>query len=147
YFKGMTQPLTRGEFNFVSHNDLYFFNKQDQYYTNGIFFSESKVVESTRLACKEVNRVWGLIVGQQMYYAYTAQIRYIDEVDRPITAYLFLAADIDRFFANESLLSFNIELGTIGQRALGRQFQESIHKVLNLYDIAGWEYQLKNAVG
>ncbi len=147
YFKGITQPLTRAEFNFRSDNDLYLFNKQDQYYTNGIFFSVRKAVDSARLSSKEVNRLWGLTVGQKMYNAYTAQIRYIEEVDRPITAYLFLAADIDRFFANESLLSFNIELGTIGQRALGRQFQESIHKVLNLYDIAGWEYQLKNAVG
>lgn len=82
-----------------------------------------------------------------MYNAYTANIRYIEEVDRPITAYLFLAANIDHYFANETFLSFAGEVGTIGQRALGRQFQEGIHKVLRLYDIAGWEYQLENAVG
>ena len=147
YFLGFAQPLPRAELNFRSDNDLYLFNKQDQYYTNGIFLNIRKVADSTRLSPKEVNRLWGLTVGQKMYNAYTAQIRYIEEVDRPITAYLFVAADLDRYFANESVLSFTIELGTIGQRALGRQFQEGIHKVLNLYDIAGWEYQLKNAAG
>lgn len=147
HFMGTAQPLPRVEFNFRSDNDLYLFNKQDQYYTNGIFFNLRKAADSTRLSPKEVNRLWGITVGQKMYNAYTAQIRYIEEVDRPITAYLFVAADMDRYFVNESFLSFNVELGTIGQRALGRQFQERIHKVLNLYDIAGWEYQLKNAVG
>ena len=82
-----------------------------------------------------------------MYNAYTANIRYIEEVDRPITAYLFIAANLDRYFANETFLSFTAEAGTIGQRAFGRQFQEGIHKVFRLYDIAGWEYQLENAFG
>src|SRR5690606_1638844 len=116
-------------------------------YTNGIFLNIRTVADSARLSAKETNRLWGITVGQKMYNAYTAQIRYIEEVDRPITAYLFIAADLDRYFSNESFLSFSVELGTIGQRALGRQFQERIHKALNLYDIAGWEYQLKNAAG
>src|SRR5690606_22511867 len=116
-------------------------------YTNGIFLNIRTVADSARLSAKETNRLWGITVGQKMYNAYTAQIRHIEEIDRPITAYLFIAADMDRYFANESFLSFAVEFGTIGQRALGRQFQERIHKVLNLYDIAGWEYQLKNAAG
>ena len=141
------QPSPRSEFNFQNDNDLYLFNRQDQYYTNGIFFNFRKVADSTRLSSKEVNRLWGITIGQKMYNAYTAQIRDIEEVDRPITAYLFMAADVDRYFTDESFLSFSAELGTIGQRALGRQFQESIHKAFRLYDIAGWEYQLKNAMG
>jgi len=147
YFMGIAQTLPRAEFNFRSDNDLYLFNKQDQYYTNGIFFNIRKAADSTHLSTAEVNRLWGITVGQKMYNAYTAQIHHIEEIDRPITAYLFIAADMDRYFANESFLSFAVEFGTIGQRALGRQFQERIHKVLNLYDIAGWEYQLKNAAG
>lgn len=147
YFSCTAQALKHIELNLRSDNDLYLFNKQDQYYTNGIFLNIRTVADSARLSAKETNRLWGITVGQKMYNAYTAQIRYIEEVDRPITAYLFIAADLDRYFSNESFLSFSVELGTIGQRALGRQFQERIHKALNLYDIAGWEYQLKNAAG
>lgn len=147
YTLSPAQHAPRHEFNFRNDNDLYLLNKQDQYYTNGIFFNVRKTAATANLSTNEVNRLWGLTIGQKMYNAYTAHIRYIEEVDRPITAYLFMAADLDRYFNDESFLSFKAEMGTIGQRALGRQFQEGIHKVLNLYDIAGWEYQLENAFG
>lgn len=137
----------QSELNFQNDNDLYLLNKQDQYYTNGIFFSIRKTADSALLTSTEANRLWGITVAQQMYNAYTAQIHYIEEVDRPITAYLFLRFNMDRFFANETFVSLIGELGTIGRRALGRQFQEGVHRALNLYEIAGWEYQLNNAVG
>ncbi|HWK56013.1 MAG TPA: lipid A deacylase LpxR family protein [Parapedobacter sp.] len=143
----LAQHLSHTEFNFRNDNDLYLFNKQDQYYTNGVFFSIRKTVDSTSLSTNEANRIWGVTIGQKMYNAYTANIRYIEEVDRPITAYLFLAANLDRYFERERLFSVTAEIGTIGQRALGKQFQESIHKAFRLYDIAGWQYQLKNAFG
>lgn len=141
------QHYPRAEFNFRNDNDLYLFNKQDQYYTNGIFFNIRKTADSTTLSANEANRIWGITVGQKMYNAYTANIHSIEEVDRPITAYLFIAADFDRYFESERFLSLTAEIGTIGQRALGEQFQERIHKVFRLYDIAGWQYQLKNAFG
>ncbi|MGK6351969.1 lipid A-modifier LpxR family protein [Parapedobacter sp. DT-150] len=147
YMSSPAQHVRRSEFNFRNDNDLYLFNKQDQYYTNGLFFDIHIAADSTSLAPNEANRLWSLTIGQQMYNAYTAQIHHIEEVDRPITAYLFLTAGIDRYFVNEAFVSFVGEIGTIGRRALGQQFQESIHKVLNLYDIAGWEYQLENAFG
>ncbi|MFC3198587.1 lipid A-modifier LpxR family protein [Parapedobacter deserti] len=141
------QYRPRYEFSFQNDNDLYLFNKQDQYYTNGIFFSFRRVVDSAGPDMSGANKIWGVTIGQKMYNAYTAHIRYIEEVDRPITAYLFLAANLDQYFPNETFLSFSGEIGTIGQRALGRQFQESIHRILNLYETAGWEYQLENAFG
>jgi len=142
------QPgMPQSEVIFLNDNDVYLFNKQDQYYTNGVFISVRKSVDSTRLARTEVNRLWDVTIGQQMYNAYTAHIQHIDEIDRPITAYLFAAAHLDRHFADESFISFSGEIGTIGKRAFGRQLQEGIHKVFGLYDIAGWEYQLNNAFG
>lgn len=143
----LAQHFPRTEVNFQNDNDLYLFNKQDQYYTNGVFFNLRKTVDSARLSTNEANRIWGLTVGQKMYNAYTANIRYIEEVDRPITAYLFVSANLDRYFESERFLSVAAELGTIGQRALGEQVQEGIHKAFRLYEIAGWQYQLKNAFG
>lgn len=147
YSACLAQHLPRTEVNFRNDNDLYLFNKQDQYYTNGVFFNIRKTVDSTRLSPNEANRIWGLTIGQKMYNAYTANIRYIEEVDRPITAYLFFAADFDRYFDSERFVSVTVEAGTIGQRALGEEFQEGFHKAFRLYDIAGWQYQLKNAFG
>lgn len=141
------QHHPRSEFNFRNDNDLYLFNKQDQYYTNGIFFNIRKTADSTNLSANEANRLLGLTIGQKMYNAYTANIRHIEEVDRPITAYLFIAANFDRYFESERFVSFIAEIGTIGRRALGEQFQEGIHRAFRLYDIDGWQYQLKNAFG
>ncbi|MEC3878266.1 lipid A deacylase LpxR family protein [Parapedobacter sp. 10938] len=147
YSMCLAQHFPRTEFNFRNDNDLYLFNKQDQYYTNGVFFNIRKAADSAKLSINEANRIWGLTVGQKMYNAYTANIRHIEEVDRPITAYLFFAANFDRYFESERFMSVTVEAGTIGQRALGKEFQESFHKAFRLYDIAGWQYQLKNAFG
>ena len=143
----MAQHRIRTEFSFRNDNDLYLFNKQDQYYTNGIFFNFRRAADSTVLSPREVNRIWGLTIGQQMYNAYTASIRYASEVDRPITAYLFAAAHLDRYFEREQSLSLSAEVGTIGKRALGQQLQEGVHRAFRLYDINGWQYQLENAWG
>src|SRR5690606_26604587 len=93
YSMCLAQHFPRTEFNFRNDNDLYLFNKQDQYYTNGVFFNIRKAADSAKLSINEANRIWGLTVGQKMYNAYTANIRHIEEVDRPITAYLFFAAN------------------------------------------------------
>src|SRR5690606_23231280 len=116
------QHLPHTEFNFRNDNDLYLFNRHDQYYTNEVGLNLPKTVDSATLSANEATRIWGVTIGQKMYNAYTANIRYIEEVDRPITAYLFLSAGIDRYFESERSVSVTVELGTIGQRALGRQF-------------------------
>ena len=140
------QPL-RMEWSLAHDNDLYLFNRQDQYYTNGILLSFRKAADSTRLRTHEHNRTWSVYAGQKLYTAYTGQIHTMNEVDRPITAYLFAGANLAHYYTNESVLSLSAELGTIGRRALGKQAQEVVHRVLHLYEIAGWEYQLENAFG
>ncbi|WP_257659108.1 lipid A deacylase LpxR family protein [Parapedobacter lycopersici] len=141
------QRLPRMEWGFQNDNDLYLLNKQDQYYTNGILLSVRKAADSTALAPRELNRIWGISGGQKLYTAYTGQIHEIEEVDRPITAYLFLGINRTHYYVNESMLALSVELGTIGSRALGKEAQESVHKAFNLYEISGWEYQLKSAFG
>lgn len=143
----IAQRSPRVEWGFRNDNDLYLLNRQDQYYTNGLMISILKTVDSTKLSPRELNRLWGISAGQKMYTAYTGQVHAIEEVDRPITAFLFAGVHRRHFFANESIVGLNLELGTIGRRALGRQAQESIHRALNLYEVSGWEYQLKNAFG
>lgn len=143
----VAQRFPRTEWSLRNDNDLYLLNKQDQYYTNGLVLTIQKPVDSTRLLPRELNRLWGLSVGQKMYTAYTGQVQAIEEVDRPITAYLFIGFNSRHFYANESILGLNIELGAIGRHALGRQAQETVHKTFKLYEVSGWEYQLKDAIG
>src|SRR5690606_7153089 len=96
-----SQRIPRVEWGFQNDNDLYLLNRQDQYYTNGLLLSVHRAVDSLRLSQHEANRVWGIYGGQQIYTAYTGQISEIEEVDRPITAYLFLGADLSRYYTDE----------------------------------------------
>lgn len=141
------QDRVRHEFCFRHDNDLYLATKQDQYYTNGVFLKYAYATKSSKLSRREVNRTVRFTFGHEMYNAFTAYIDTIDLVDRPITAYMFLRAELNRHFKSEGYFNLGIEVGTIGERALGRQAQELIHRGFKLYDVAGWEYQLENAYG
>ena len=141
------QRLPRMEWGFQNDNDLYLFNRQDQYYTNGLVLTVSKAADSTALASHESNRIWSVYAGQKLYNAYTGQIHSISEVDRPITAYLFAGISRSAYYTKASMLTYSVELGTIGRRAFGQQTQEAVHRALHLYAIAGWQYQLNNAFG
>src|SRR5690606_3304205 len=143
----VAQHSLRMEWGVRNDNDLYLLNKQDQYYTNGLMLTVLKAVDSAMLSSRELNRLWGVNAGQKMYTAFTGQIHAIEEVDRPITAYLFIGAHQRRFYVKESTIGINLELGIIGRYALGKQPQESIHRAFNLYEVSGWEYQLKDAFG
>src|SRR5690606_9025568 len=90
---------------------------------------------------------WELTAGQKMFNSFTPQIHRVEDVDRPITGRLFVTAGLNRVYNNEAVFRATAELGLIGQKALGRPIQETIHRIFRLYEIAGWEYQLENAVG
>lgn len=128
-------------------NDMYLFNLQDQYYTNGLYLNIRKSVEKSKLKPSETNRLWEFSAGHQIFNAYTAQIDSIEAVDRPITGHLFLRAGAHHYFGEDQLLSYGVQVGTIGKRAGGEFLQGRLHYALNMYHAAGWEFQLNNAWG
>lgn len=128
-------------------NDMYLFNLQDQYYTNGLYLNIRKIFDSSKLKPAESNRLWDIALGHQIYNAYTAQIDSLEAVDRPITAHFFLRAGLNHFFGQDQLFSYGVQVGTIGKRAAGEFLQGQLHYLLNMYHAAGWEFQLNNAWG
>lgn len=126
-------------------NDMYLMNMQDQYYTNGLFLNLRKIVDSSKLKPREINRLVEFRLGHEMYNAYTAQIDSIEVVDRPITAYLFASIGQNHHYAGENFLAYAFSVGTIGKRAFGKELQAGLHNMLNMYHAAGWEFQLYNA--
>jgi hypothetical protein len=64
-----------------------------------------------------------------------------------VTAFLYIRYGAQHFTKNRSLLGWGVNLGTIGPPALGRQMQESIHSLFNMYTPEEWDYQLKTEVG
>jgi lipid A 3-O-deacylase len=132
------------QWSIINDNDLYLLTYQDQYYTNGVGFSLRQLVSPSHVGAKKI-RQWSL--GHQMFNAYTAQIDSIQAIDRPITAYLSGALQMDYYMSPSAAWNWRVEVGMIGPAALGKPLQEGLHNLLAMYAARGWDYQLNNAFG
>src|SRR5690606_35417434 len=123
--------------------DSYTLTAYDGYYTNGL-----KVVLGWNNKRDSTNStIHKLELGQLMYNAKNGSYKRLEELDRPVTAFLYIRYGQQHFTPNASLLSWRINIGTIGPPALGRQVQESIHSLFNMYKPEEWDYQLNTEIG
>lgn len=133
---------------FKTDNDAYLGIRQDRYYTNGLFVYFKKNLNSRQ---KDTSAIYkknvGFELGQKMYNARSGNISQIERVDRPFAAYLYAATSMQWVYNNETNLKAELQIGTIGPRALGKEAQELIHKTFGFYNINGWQYQVNNEMG
>jgi lipid A 3-O-deacylase len=135
------------EIGFKSDNDAYLAINQDRYYTNGLFIYLRKALKTPVDTTHLLKRILSFSVGQKMYNAHSGQTSYIEKVDRPFAGYLYAGTALQLLFRNESVLKAELQIGTIGPAALGKEGQELIHKTFGFYNIDGWQYQVNNEVG
>lgn len=128
------------EIGIVSDNDSYTSYINDQYYTNGIefFYRYLGNPEETR-ALKTLTE---FRLGQYIYNPQSVRAEDINVHDRPFAGYLFAEARISKFYKNNSVLKLKFQGGVVGPEALGRPFQEGLHKLLHLPTVHGWQYQI-----
>jgi lipid A 3-O-deacylase len=128
------------EIGIVSDNDSYTSYINDQYYTNGIefFYRYLNNPKETR-ALKSITE---FRVGQYIYNPQSVRAADINVHDRPFAGYLFAEARISKFYANNEVLKLKFQGGVVGPEALGRPFQEGLHKLLHLPTVHGWQYQI-----
>jgi hypothetical protein len=129
----------------VTDNDAYYFMSNDQYYTNGLFLKFRYVPRNH--GQKLSNKIIEFGVGHQIYNPYQAYIVSVDRIDRPFAGYLFLEAGVSRFYPDETVLTTDWQIGVLGPSARAEEVQSFIHRTLHLYETAGWEYQVHDAVG
>lgn len=135
----------KNELGFRSDNDAYLGTKQDRYYTNGLFIKFKRALENKKDS--NIKKIWGITVGQEMYNAKSGQTTLIENVDRPFAGYLYGAGSLQWLKPNENSLRLEIQMGTVGPSALGKEGQTFLHKTVGFYEIYGWEYQVKDEVG
>lgn len=127
----------------ISDNDSYTLTANDGYYTNGLKFvygwNSHKDTTNTTIHTLEI--------GQLMYNAKNGSYRRKEELDRPVTAFLYARYGEQHFTKSNNLLAWGINIGTIGPPALGRQMQQAIHSLFNMYTPEEWDYQLKTEIG
>lgn len=137
------QDFNHHSLQLFSDNDSYTFTSNDGYYTNGLSF-----VFSWSSARDTSNKtIHSLEMGQLMYNAKNGSYLRRDELDRPVTAFLYGQYDQTRFNKKNSVLRWGITVGTIGPPAFGRELQQTIHHIFHMYSPNEWDYQLKTEIG
>lgn len=147
FLSAFGQSHHRYEIGFQTDNDAYLLFGQDRYYTNGVDLYFRKATDLSIRSKKLENRNFSLHIGQKIYNAHSGSISIREQVDRPITGYLYAGGQITWFFKNENVLSFGGEVAAIGPQALGEEAQEGYHNLFGFYQIKGWDFQLNNSVG
>jgi hypothetical protein len=136
------------QLSFVSDNDFYLLQGNDGYYTNGFILNYNKLHNSKRSGIlKQVDQ---FTLGQKMYTGYSRTIYSPDEIDRPITGYLFFKFSRSDFFIKNQMFQWGLSAGTIGKASLGELIQTSYHKLIDINTSEWswvWDYQLKSAFG
>ena len=145
-FQGFCQKkYYKNELGFRSENDAYLGTKQDRYYTNGLFIHFRRA--SINKKDSTIKKIWSINAGQEMYNPQSGRIKDIENVDRPFAAYLYGGGSLQWLKHNENNIKIELQVGTIGQPALGEEAQTILHKVVGFYKISGWQYQVNKEIG
>jgi lipid A 3-O-deacylase len=130
-------------------NDSYLFQGSDRYYTDGIFlyYRHALIVKDDS---KLQNKVLGFEFGQKIFNPQSGSIADVNgvdqpsQIDRPFAAYLYVGANLNLLFKDESNLKLGAQVGMIGPGAEGKQIQDFVHDNFGFYHPSGWEYQINN---
>ncbi|MGJ7030668.1 lipid A-modifier LpxR family protein [Niabella hirudinis] len=133
---------TRRQFTILSENDGYISVNNDGYYTNGLQVAYQWRRSPVDTLHREKVNMFQL--GQLIY---TAQFAGEAGLDRPITGYLYGDFHQKIFSRRNHLLKWGIGMGLIGPPALGKQVQERVHQVMQIYKPKNWDKQLRAGWG
>lgn len=144
-----------GTFTFQWENDA--FAATDRYYSNGVQFSwlspsappsamENAVDLFGFFLGPDSQRRWGLSLGHTIYTPEETSIRTPDPKDRPYAAWLFGAVSLVSY-DDEVLNTIELQLGTVGPSALGKEVQNNFHDLIGDNHAEGWSHQIKDEFG
>lgn len=132
-------------------NDSYALTGRDRYYSNGLFFSFRKAIDTENYAGSKniVKKIYGFELGHEMFMPFTSQKGYYSEdlIDRPYAGYIYLKGMYDFFYKKESALNLSASLGLIGPSTGVDKLQSWVHDTFGYYEPQGWEHQIKNTYG
>lgn len=136
----------KNEFGFKSDNDSYLAQGSDRYYTNGLFINFRRATDQTKLKQGLEKKIYEISVGQKIYNPISGYAPDLATQDRPFAGYLYTSGALSWFKTDESVIKLSAELGTVGPSSLAEKGQELLHKTVGFYELAGWEYQIRDEV-
>lgn len=134
----------KNEFGFKSDNDSYLGQGSDRYYTNGLFFYFRHAQDQQQLKAGTEKKIWEISLGQKMYNPYSGYAPDPERQDRPFAGYLYAEGAMNWFSSDERILKLSAQLGTTGKNSLAEAAQRFLHKTAGFYELAGWDYQIRN---
>lgn len=143
-FFNITAQTYKNEFGFKSDNDSYLAQGSDRYYTNGLFINFRRALDQQQLKPGLEKKVYEISAGQKMYNPISGYAPDPNRHDRPFAGYLYAGGAMSWYYTNESVLKTGIEIGTTGPASLAEDGQELLHNTVGFYELAGWDYQIKN---
>ncbi len=131
----------------------------DQAYSNGFKFSyiyaKDRIPKWAEAPVKKVNVLekkvenstvnFGVSLGQQIYTPNNISTQQFLKNDRPYAAWLFLGAMIS-LKEEKNAHVFELNVGTVGPAALGKEVQNNVHELIDIGKAKGWDNGLKNEV-
>lgn len=136
----------KNELGLQSDNDSYLGQGSDRYYTNGLFFNYRRALDQQKLKEGLEKKTYEISIGQKMYNPYSGFAPDPAYQDRPFAGYLYVEGAMNWFYSDESILKTSVQIGTTGKNSLGEAGQKLLHKTFGFYDIAGWDYQIRNEI-
>ncbi|NVK53658.1 MAG: lipid A deacylase LpxR family protein [Flavobacteriaceae bacterium] len=130
----------------MNDNDLYTSVYRDRYYTNGLFLN-IRMLSKNNSNNTKTKKIHSLSLGHMMYTPKKTTIAIASLHDRPFAGYLFTRYKQDRYYKNQHIFTFDVEVGIIGEAARAKELQDFIHSIYDYPKVEGWKHQIKNAFG
>lgn len=92
---------------------------------------------------RDVRYEW-TVLGQQIFTPADKSLTLPDPSDRPYAAWLYTGVNLLQDVDSRRLDDLQATLGLVGPDALGRQVQNSVHKLFGFGKANGWSHQLRD---
>jgi hypothetical protein len=93
------------------------------------------------------SRRWDLQFGQSLFTPKDLQMKPPNPKDRPYAAWAYLGAGLIQETDHRRLDVVDLQIGTVGPPALGRQTQNDWHQLIDVATARGWGYQVHTEPG
>lgn len=142
------QKIFTQEISVITDNDNYDLELTDRYYSNGFIIQYNRMAKP--ISNSVAKKIMRFEAAHKVYNPYVNNKSLQDvlaNMDRPYAGWLSASAGITQIKTNQRVLQYDVTLGIMGPGARGRQIQQGWHKLIGLYEVFGWEYQLNNEAG
>ncbi len=128
------------ELSFTNDNDAYLLQKNDAYYTNGLFFSFAKAKEKN--GRKLINH---FEIGQKIFTPLNRKVENTLQIDRPYCGLLSFKFSQTKFLKDESVWQYRIGFYQTGDASFGESVQNAYHKLFKYARFNAWYFQVQDA--